>query len=305
MTVKLDDLKRAHHTLMVEYVNILNYVSKLPFSVDSFQERVAFSQENAHTKKSQIKAGKLSSRERYGLRFLIRLFVESHIKEKLSLLEASYVQLAQAFETAIDEPSNTKYQIWLKQAEEASAKFANSLSSWHSIRGLVSALWPVVVGFLVAKLGVNDIYQAILEVELPPIGTLVVVLFFVVPYFLIFIHSAFTYKRKLFWGQPQETAKNVYQIEDRLFNLLEKGKTHEFPIDIVTFPILPFILGGVGIWMGFMLDIGGYPIGLITFLKIICVFGGIWFVLEGIMRVGKEIRKKRSVEFFEQLPPEM
>jgi len=169
MTAKLDDLKRTHHTLMVEYVNILNHVSKLPFSVDSFQEGVVFSQENAHSNKSRIKAGKLSLGERYGFRFLIRLFVESHIKGKLSLLESSYVQLAQAFETAIDEPSNTEYQIWLKQAEEASAKFANTLSSWHSIRGLVNALWPVVVGFLVAKLGVNDIYQAILKVELPPL----------------------------------------------------------------------------------------------------------------------------------------
>jgi len=134
-------------------------------------------------------------------------------------------------------------------------------------------------------------------------------LIFVATYSLFFIYSAFTYKRKLFWGLQQETDKNVYQIEDKLFNLLEKGKTHEFPIDIVTFPILPFISGGFTIWVGFMLDIGGYLIGLIIigiiFLKIFCVFGGSYCVYRGIKYVRKKIRRRRSVNFFEELPPEM
>ncbi len=36
-TIRFDDIKKNHHRLMVEYVTILNQVSKLPFFVDSYQ----------------------------------------------------------------------------------------------------------------------------------------------------------------------------------------------------------------------------------------------------------------------------
>lgn len=36
-TNRFDDINKNHHILMVEYVNMLNQVSKLPFFVDSYQ----------------------------------------------------------------------------------------------------------------------------------------------------------------------------------------------------------------------------------------------------------------------------
>jgi hypothetical protein len=75
VTAQLDEIKKAHHALMVEYVNILNRVSKLNFFVD-FQ--VTFPINNDKL----ISIGRLLMKY-LTLAFLVRLFAEFHIKGKL------------------------------------------------------------------------------------------------------------------------------------------------------------------------------------------------------------------------------
>lgn len=122
---KRNDLKKAHYELMVEYVNIINQVSKLPslFKVDLYPEIDKSLKQFAFLK--ILKQFDLGNLRPTTSGFLVKLFVESHIKGKLNQLRRSYVQFAQT----IDEPSDSNYQKWLKQAEEGTKKFTNTLSS--------------------------------------------------------------------------------------------------------------------------------------------------------------------------------
>jgi hypothetical protein len=285
VTAQLDDIKKAHHALMVEYVNILNRVSKLHLFVD-FQ--VAF----------PLKNDKLISLARLlikylTLTFLVRLFVESHIKGKLRELNTSYVHL----ELATDEPPPSKYQEWRKQTEEASAGFVDTLSHSPLFR-IITTLWLLVsgIGFTIlgkilelfstadaAKVAVSseNVTQIVNNISLQFRQSNISVFYqdayhsyannfedfakmlFFAAYVLICISLAFAYKRSLFlpgsgflWfdyaGKERAiTVKNVYEMEDDLFNLLEKGKNREFPMDLVTFALFGFIFGGFCVFIPF------------------------------------------------------
>ncbi len=287
MTAQLDEIKKAHHALMVEYVNILNRVSKLHFFVD-FQ--VTFPINNDKL----ISIGRLLMKY-LTLAFLVRLFAEFHIKGKLRELNASYVRHA----LVVDELSMDKYQEWSKQTNEASAKFIDTLSLWQSLLGIVNNLWLLVSGLIITifpfLLGVSFIAFVFTELanlagKLSDIETnssnlsaqstasevlkfliqsdpgffknLAIVLF-LVAFLLILISLAFAYKRSLFlpgsgflWFDFVDTERaratnNVYEMEDGLFDLLEKGKIQEFPKDIATFALFWIILGVICILIPF------------------------------------------------------
>lgn len=271
MACKLNDLKKAHVELMTEYVSIINQASNLSFlsTMKPYpsSEMLEFPTTPWGKKFSKIYKFSLKLPDIFSLtvvRFFVKLFVETHIKGKLNEIRDSYVQLAQSITT--DEASNIEYQNWLKQTEEGTKKFADTLSSLQSIRGLVSVLLPWVSGLLIALLSVDNIYQ--IFVKIIPISTLIlsIGLFLVISllYFCLFILSAFHRKRTLFYHssegflfelmmfplelaklkkplQLQEPVKNVYQIEDKLFHLLGKRKPLELPIDLIMFSMILFM----------------------------------------------------------------
>ncbi|MGC1120255.1 MAG: hypothetical protein WBA22_04095 [Candidatus Methanofastidiosia archaeon] len=274
--MRFEELKKTHHELMLEYISILEHVSNLPFFVDNSQEFISaieellFSIEKITRRKKGHKNIHIQDFEFHKalilpvafffklltLRFLVRYFVESHIKEKTNLLRDSYIHLELTFDP--DEPSSEKCRNWLKQAEESSLKFASTLSSWKSVRGFASALWPLGVSVLVARLSMNDV-ACITESAVGSIGlisfiALILILSVPILYFCLFTFFAFRYKRRLFlkrlngkyqMGRPkkeEESGNNVYQVENMLFLLVGKRKTREFPVDIFTYAVVSFPL---------------------------------------------------------------
>jgi hypothetical protein len=263
---------------MLEYISILGHVSNLPFFVDNSQEfisaieRLLLDIEKIVKRKERHKdIGIENSKflktlispiaflfKLLTLRFLIKYFVESHIKGKMNLLRDSYIHLEQTLEP--DKHSSEKLREWLERAEESSLKFATTLSSWQSIRGLASALWPLGISLLVAKFSMNDATRigdsAVSEVDLISFIVLILILSVPILYFCLFIFFSFRYKRRLFLHEldvkhqlrylkeEDVIGENAYQIENMLFILLGKRKSKEFPVDIVTYAIvsLPLFL---------------------------------------------------------------
>ncbi len=207
MVAELDELKKAHYKLIKEYVNILNQASELPFF-------------------SVLKFG-----------FLVRIFIESHIKGKLNEIKASYIQLAQTIYA-------DEYRNWHKQTKEELSEFADTLSPWGGMRkigGILGFLIPWIITILSTILAEINIYELIIKY----LNTMSYFLFFtffiilgaLITYPLIFIRNSFRYKHMLFFsGSDGDT--NVYKLEDELFKLLEKKKIIEWPVDTVALNIL-------------------------------------------------------------------
>ncbi len=239
MTAELDELRKTHYTLIKEYVNILNRASKLPFFY--FFER-------GLEREIRIFFIIIKTKSILRITFLVRPFVESHIKCKLNELRVSYVHLSQSLK--IDEASTSEYRIWLKQAEEELTEFANTLSPWGDMRRLSSILVflsPWITGVLLVIFGGGSIFEVIIKIFKNI--NLLLYLLLLLAYPSIIIFPSFSYKRILFGGdivemeitEKDRTVTNIYEIEDRIFDLLEKEKIREIPIDIVSF-ILSYII---------------------------------------------------------------
>ena len=142
---------------------------------------------------------------------------------------------------------------------------------------MIGTFLPLVSSLLIAVLGINTIQQAI--AELLPNPTLIVfglLLCILAGYLFMYVMFAFIYKRNLFYPrsgsftfdfvielfeflkskaelfkflklkeiqQHREPVYNVYQIEDKLFDLLGKKKILELPIDYIVVSIFLFVIG--------------------------------------------------------------
>lgn len=301
MSDKFNDVKSVHYKLMTEYVNIIDHTSKIPFSTksrllsDNSFETFVFEGELKHFAKL-LRLTKFSGF--YGLRFLIKLFVESHIHGKLKELGNIYIQLSQTIST------DDEYQKWLIKTEEGTIKFANTLTSIQSIRGLASVFLPWISGVTIAILGSINIQQFFKLIF--PISNqalmIGLVLFISLIYFDMFILGSFIYKRNLFYKsggfvieflnsffnllpgqkemiQLENSFENIYQIEDELFAILSKRKTREKPIDMITFSLVFFIVGFCCI----LEPIYGHGI-LSNFVAVIAFLMGFLFILGGFKR---------------------
>jgi len=312
MTDKLDALKSAHVELMVEYVDLINQVSKLPFLVilNIFPPKEVLTGLVRTPRKNEFFeiVGKLFYYVSWifnyiTLRFLVELFVESHIKGQANRLANSYIQLAQTISTNV--PSDSRYQNWLKEAGEGTKKFANTLSSFWSIGGLIGTFLPLVLSLLIVVLGITAIQQAIAEIVLN--STLIIFGLFLcilAVYTIQLVMFAFIYKRKLFYPrsgsfifdfvielfeffnlkeiqQHREPVCDVYQIEDKLFDLLGKKKVIELPIDCIGFSIFLFVICSIVVIPINRQEIGScmsttafFTIGISFLCAILCIMAG-------------------------------
>ena len=261
MSDKFNDIKRVHYKLMTEYVNIIDHTSNISFlpRARAFPRDNPF--DNSFFYKKLEHFIKFLNKMNYGfngLRFLVKLFVESHIHGKHKQLGNLYTQLSQTIST------EDEYQKWLIKTEEGNIKFANTLTSIQSIRGLASVFLPWISGVTLAILGSTN-FQQIFKLILPISNQALIIgsiLLISLIYFDLFILGSFMYKRNLFCKSenflfellsflPMEKEKvqlknsieNVYQIEDELFEILSKRKTREKPIDMITFSFPFFIFG--------------------------------------------------------------
>ena len=302
MSDKFNDVKRVHHKLMTEYVNIIDHTSKIPFSPKSriFPHDNPFEifsfDEKLETK--LLSLFKFKSYGFYGLRFFVKLFVESHIHRKLKELGNIYIQLSQTIST------DDEYQKWLMKTEEGTIKFANTLTSIQSIRGLASVFLPWISGVTIVILGsinIQQFFKLILPISNQVLIIGLVILISLI-YFNLFILGSFIYKRNLFYKsggfyielvisllnllpikkekiQLKNSFENIYQIEDELFEILSKRKTREKPIDVIAFSLQFFIFG----FWSILEPIYGHGI-LSNFVAVILFLFGILFILGGFQR---------------------
>jgi membrane protein YdbS with pleckstrin-like domain len=333
MTDKLDAIKSAHTKLMVEYLELINQASTLGFLVqmnifpskeeltrfvgtqridkifEFFNKTLRIDKIFEFFNKDYIKAPMSWVLNYKTLGFLVRLFVESHIKGQLNRLADYYVHLAQTIST--DEPSYDRDQNWLKDTEERTKKFANTLSSFRRISGLIGTFLPWVSSILIAVLGVTAIQHAVAKGVQNPILTLLFGLFLCIlaVYLYMFVTFAFIYKRNLFSRsdsyifnfviefiesfkskeirQQREHVNNVYQTEDKLFDLLEKKKILELPIDCILSSILLFVLDIIiAIWM--YIEEIGFCLYIIAIFMIVLIFlSAILYIMAGFKLRGR------------------
>jgi len=283
MTAKLEQLKEAHNTLMVEYVKILNQVSKLPFFVNvnklNYKHPVSNDSQANIIKRTYTSILPLLQMAGYFffriicIKYFVRLFIESHIKGKLAELKISYTHLSQSLSE--DNPAESEFILWLNKTKESCDEFSKTLFSWRSIPGIIATLWPFGLSLLVSAF-ITNIYQAIpistppsspsepqadpytamqelqqefqksfgqsFQQELSTIIDIMNVLVYSIP-FIFLLAAAFIGKRIIFlpgedlWQQSSdnrpEFTRNVYEFEDKLFALLDRGKSREFPIDLL------------------------------------------------------------------------
>ena len=246
MDANLRSLKKAHRELMTKYVDILNDVSKLPFFVRVQPGKPVtvgiLSKVFSMVQIEPKRRGHKPPVDVFVLPFLVRLFVEAHIRAKLIQMSLAYSYLAQKVQT------DKAFSTWLEETSEQCDKIAATLTSWQSIRGIVSVWWPVIIGIIGARLEIESIYEVFKNVNLNSniLVNIVVVGFFPSIYFTLFISSSFGYKRDLFMpgfyddGTPRDPSSApkpeqiVYFLEDRLFALAGRGKSPEIPVDVIS-----------------------------------------------------------------------
>jgi len=229
-------LKQAHHTLLTKYIEVLNEVSKLPFFVPA---RFMFrAKNNRRSEATVMMFNQLAGL--FSLRYLVKLFTESHIKGKLIELSVAYSYLAR------QNPKNRRYSAWLKETSEDCNKLAATLSSWQSARGIVSALWPFGIGIATTLLKLEDIYDIINIINFKAVDWINLgLMVFPVIYVALFISMSFQRKRELFMpgfdleekpidmDRPATNDDIIYHLEDQVFNLAGRGKVREIPADVI------------------------------------------------------------------------
>jgi hypothetical protein len=146
-------------------------------------------------------------------------------------LRASYILLELSMKI---ENTHSEYRNWLTESAEECARFADIPSLGKHIRWLIGVLLPVGISLLL--INVRDYSTAFLRVA----GIIIVF----TAYSYISVLLAFSYKRNRFlhgsirpiehfwYSVPEESRANVYEIENRVFQLLGKKKNREFPVDI-------------------------------------------------------------------------
>jgi hypothetical protein len=240
-TTGSDELRAAHEALIFQYVRLLKEVSSLPLIGGA-----------AATMKSRV--GWIVWRG------LVRLFVEAHVRRQLQTLRNLYV-----LQQSIILSSLNHKDTLFEEGQESVEKLLEAISSWHRLKLILATTSPVVVGLLVAKVGVDNVYDAVVNVATSrgfktSAGTFLVnyslLAYFLLAlaYLLFPVLGSFNYKRHMFfptpaselpeWLQrrrarprakrrerPLRQGPNVYEIENDLFNMLEARKSQEPRLD--------------------------------------------------------------------------
>lgn len=243
-SVALTELKNAHQLLIQNYIRILKEVSRLrPLG--------------GHGYWKELYGGDISV-----WRVYVRLFVEAHIRRQMSALSRLYL-LQQGLPAL-----NSDQKNWLGEAHKSCEEMLSAIPSRQRVKLVLATVSPVVVGLLLARLGADNIYEAVVKAaaseefraRIEPSrqnAFLVVYVFLAALLFSLPFATSFAYKRGLFFprvrqleatnwskrrsethrkvrGLPKSNGgTNVYEIEDELFQLLSFGKPKEPQVDVM------------------------------------------------------------------------
>jgi hypothetical protein len=251
-------LKAPHQALMVHYVRLLKEVSSL------------------HLITGRGKREEFFGRDLFVWRGLVRLFVEAHIRRQLLALRDAY-----ALQQSIAPATLSSEDKWFEEAQKSSEKLLAAISSWHRLKLALATITPVLAGVIIARLGVDSIYDAAVRVTTSKefrastsafLTNYILLVYFLlaIMYLLLPVMMSFRYKRRMFfpgawyqeipnWQRRQETRKqakkgkppfpqgaNVYEVENELFATLEVRKPREPYVDIMV--TLCVMLAGAAGW---------------------------------------------------------
>jgi hypothetical protein len=238
--INIEVIAIAHSRLMQANLNVLTRVETLGFfvSLAPREERKWWQYFGA-------------VRSIFTIRYLVALFVQSHIKMRSDELRSAYIQMAQPIVGA-DQKEAKK---WLMETAISLEAFSKTLDSWSSIKGIFNLTWPVVVGFFLAWTQADNLYMALLTLSLPPVDVLLAAAVVPITYIGLFLFSAFQCKRVLL--RPKEESAlspldlsglNIYALEDELFQHIRRRKVREFPLDILSYVVGAGTFGTVPIY---------------------------------------------------------
>lgn len=252
----LEDLKFAHYNLIANYNERINFTSKLPFFVDvvSFMEYPTPSSNVVIIFYKFLKVISYPFRKAFSLfclQPLIIFFIETHFRRKFLELSQTYTQLSTTLNTS--KRYYQDYYSWLTNTANDCAKFTETLATWKSVWQFIGKIGGTILVLLNAK----NIFELIMQInnQVPvsissnTYGFVFRTVFYSTWFIVILLILSFFAKRKIlfpkvdliFFKEFEPPSPNIYHLEDNLFNLLNRKKKSEIPIDLFAVPS-PFIV---------------------------------------------------------------
>lgn len=220
---KIELLRRFHYALVPSYIDTLRVIANQPFFVKLFDDNflfidIIFAPFRLVTWRSWI-----------------NIFAESHIKSKIMLLNKYYIFLLQKA------PSTAKSSDvkWLTESISSLDKLNQTLNSWLSVKSIILAFLPIIIGFLLSIYKSSSIYSLLLGLnignailtftDVAQFGFVTMFLSLYTPFFGTFSHL---YKESLFHKH------NIKENEKRIFALFSKRLPFELSYNAI---ILSFV----------------------------------------------------------------
>lgn len=232
---KLSALQESHFNLISGYVNALSGVSRLSAFINTY-EVYKSNQRPSPYRFALYLIFKFSPYRLSSVKALVKILVESHIKEKLKELEIIYTQLSATVPR--EKKNREKYLDWLKSAKHECRELSDTLIYWDIIKSFSLA----ILNFLV----VTGVFAGLVRIFSTPysLAWLFVVLIFFSIFFFSFIDNSYQAKRDIFSGSGNDESRNIYSLENNLFELLGRGKKVEWPIDYLASALIffPFLI---------------------------------------------------------------
>ena len=193
MANDLEEIKKAYGALITSYINLLSELTKT---------RSLF----------------------WGQKSITNLFIEAHVR-------ANLIELANSlryYNEIIKVQNNFQADAWIADRITDCNELSRTLTSWQFTKNLIFTLIPPAIGFVVAKLGLETIYQAI---NLTNSQIILLILFPYIGILLILLGISFIYKRSAF------RKFEIYYKERTLFSLFDRKSKTEFPFDLIALGI--------------------------------------------------------------------
>ena len=237
---KAADLQIAHRKVIAEYVSAIDVASRLPFFVNNRTLLKPRESETAYEKFAR-KFPPLTTP--FCWRPFVQLIVESHIKGKLSELNAIYTQLALQLS---DKRTDAKLRSLLISLSAECKTLSDTLTVWKNSQTLLAGVIPIFLGIMTSWLGtdnllalfpkLNDQLLQVLNPRLDIFLTIFMAVILSVIFLFFLLNSAFEAKRAIFLpyyvvDKKEVAQQNIYASEDRLYKLIGRKKTAEFAID--------------------------------------------------------------------------
>jgi hypothetical protein len=261
------ELIRRHKALLASYVGALKNLSR----GNSHQPTAGAGFRNTWQRIAQSLISLLSSRA------LAVALAEYHVRARLADLKAAYEQGELTSSTGSDE-SESFYATAADQCQ----RLADTLSSWKRRQtfintglALVTTVWLAVIGADNVSEAARQVVRGVVANPLHFLFSTHVLWFIPLTVLLIILGTSFLRKRLAFLrGVDNEVS--IYEHEDAVFGLLERGKAKELPIGMVVQVVLMLITVGAFLWDFFA---SGSRLALAAAITAV-VLSGIFAVLE-------------------------